>query len=97
MNVVKGTALFFWLATLLWGIASLLLYRSDAQHGPDIVGEEVAHFLIPIVVSLLMAMGMVFLPGESPLPFECPKFLPLVISFTAGGVSVGVYLSFIMR
>ncbi len=55
-NVRFGLAV-AWVGAVLWSVLSLALYRSSAGHGPDMVGEEVSQFLLPLVVATLLSLG----------------------------------------
>src|SRR6185503_19532178 len=90
-------ALILWMLLLGWGVASLLFYRSGANHGPDMVGDEVSRFLMPMLTSLGIAFGLRILPGPLPKPFGSRKYAPLLISALVGASAVAVYCAFVVR
>lgn len=90
---MKSIATWSWLLPLVLGVLSLLIYRSGATHGPDMVGDEVAHFLIPMLIALLLAIVVLFL--RDPLPIE--KYVPLLAVLSVAAISIGIYVKVIMR
>lgn len=47
-----------WAGAVLWSVLSLALFRSSAGHGPDMVGEEVSRFLLPLAVATVLSLGV---------------------------------------
>ncbi|MFO1095162.1 MAG: hypothetical protein U0992_17920 [Planctomycetaceae bacterium] len=90
---MKSIATWSWVLPLAMGVVSLLVYRSRATHGPDMVGDEVAHILIPMLIALLLAIVVLFL--RDPLPFE--KYVPLLAVLGTAAASTAVYVKVIMR
>ncbi|MEX2288242.1 MAG: hypothetical protein WD648_14200 [Planctomycetaceae bacterium] len=95
--MTRKRALLLWLIALGWGWASLLLYRSTSGHGPDMVADEVFAFMLPIVISLGIAIGLLFTQGPLPEPFQSRKYAPLLISIVIGAGAVAIYSALIVR
>jgi hypothetical protein len=96
-TIASAVGLAFWLASLVWGIVSLAFYRSSERHGPDMVGDEVSHFLVPIIVSLVIACAILVAPWDHPRPIQAHRYAPLAVSFLAGIVSVVAYWCCVLR
>jgi len=61
------------------------------------VGAEVSGFLLPIGMSLLIAIGLLIAPGSLPRPFQSRKYVPLLLSILVGASAVGIYSVFVVR
>ena len=81
-----------WTVLIIWSFASLAFYRSSAGHGPDMVGDEVFHFALPLVLALFVAIAACF---AQPL-FRLPKWLALVATITLAIIEVIVYSAFVV-
>jgi hypothetical protein len=65
---IKDVGVILWLGLVVWAILHLVFYRSSAPHGPDMVGEEVSGFLVPLLISLAPAIGLAAIRGPLPRP-----------------------------
>ena len=83
-----------WLATLAASVALLVFYRSDASHGPDMVGIELTTFGLPLIVAFGMSI-VVYRDGPPPSSLLF-RFAPLVTG-AVGIAEVYSYFAFFMR
>src|SRR5262245_16400304 len=47
-----------WAAAVGWSFLSLALFRSHERHGPDMVGAEIAGFVLPLLVALILSVAL---------------------------------------
>ena len=81
----------------LWSIASLTFYRSNAGHGPDMVGEEVFGFALPLLMALMVSVTHVFMEKLVMKGTTRQAILPLLAVLALAGVEIGVYCAIIVR
>jgi hypothetical protein len=53
-----------WCGAMVWSLVSLAVFRSSAGHGPDAVGQEVAGFVGPLLLALVLGGVMFYLDRE---------------------------------
>jgi hypothetical protein len=94
---IKRLAVVAWSGFVAWGILHLLLYRSGAAHGPDMVGEEVFGFLAPFAIALVIAIGLLLMQGPLPWPFGPRRYGPLLASIFIVFCSLLIYSRFILQ
>jgi hypothetical protein len=83
-----------WSVALAAGVLSLMFYRSPhTGHGPDMVGDEVSHFIFPMVLALFLSIMPLF--RDDPLPFK--KFVPPLAVVIVAISSLLIYGQAIMR
>ena len=82
-----------WALLILWSFASLFFYRSSAGHGPDMAGDEVFHFALPLVIALVVAIAACF----AQRPFRLPKWMALIATIVFAIIEVIVYSAFVVR
>lgn len=83
-----------WSVALALGVFSLLFYRSPySGHGPDMVGDEVSHFIAPMVLALFLTIMPLFL--DDPLPFK--RFVPPLAVVVVAISAIAIYVQAIMR
>lgn len=82
-----------WVLLSVWSLASLLFFRSSAGHGPDMVGEEVFGFALPLVIALIVAVGMLF---GTPV-FQLPTWSAIAATVTLAIIEVIIYSLFVVR
>jgi hypothetical protein len=94
---IKDVGVILWLGLVVWAILHLVFYRSSAPHGPDMVGEEVSGFLVPLLISLAPAIGLAAIRGPLPRPFGSRKYAPLLVSIVAAACSIVIYIGCVLR
>ncbi len=86
-----------WCVAMAWSVVSLVVFRSSAGHGPDMVGQEVAGFVWPLVVALVIGGVMFFVDrggdAQTLLWWGNAVWATLVV----GAVEVLVYCTVIVR
>jgi len=82
-----------WSALITWSFASLIFYRSPAGHGPDMVGDEVFCFALPLVIALVVAIATRISCSHD----RIPKWTLLLLTIVLAVIEIGVYCIFIVR
>ena len=83
-----------WVGAVLWNVLSLALFRSSEGHGPDMVGQEVSRFLLPLAIATLLSLG--FAAAQNPQS-SFPRFGLLAMTAAITFIEILVYLGAIMR
>ena len=81
-----------WLALATFSLATLILYRSSAGHGPDIVAQEVVAFFLPCLAALAASLVLPIVAPEYPNAWGYS-----IGTFLLGIFEVIVYTNLIMR
>jgi hypothetical protein len=81
----------------LWSILSLVLYRSNAGHGPDMVGEEVLRFVLPLLLAAVTSVVHLVMVRSAIKRMTLQAFLPLLAVVILAGVEIGIYSAYIVR
>jgi len=84
--------LVIWTGLVIWSLVSLFFYRSSAIHGPDVVGEEVFYFALPLVLALVVSIVASF---KQPL-LQLPKWAVLALTFALAILEVAIYSVFVI-
>lgn len=80
-----------------WSITSLVIFRSDARHGPDMVGEEVFRFAVPLVLALMASLCHLFVALRVMKQATTTALFPLFAVLVLAAIEVGVYSAVIVR
>ncbi|WP_417389466.1 hypothetical protein [Gimesia sp.] len=81
----------------VWSITSLVIYRSDAGHGPDIVGEEVSRFAVPLVLALMASFCHLVVALRVMKQAITTALFPLFAVLVLAAIEVGIYIAVIVR
>ena len=93
-KAMKQTAIIFTYLFLLWSFLSLLLFRSSADHGPDIVGQEVFNFTLPALLAVISAIVFaIVLKKPAAFSKRCAHSFVIMVAY---GVEVLVYSTLIV-
>lgn len=86
-----------WSIAIAWSLVSLIAYRSSEYHGPDMVGQEVSGFILPLLIAL--GIGIVVLFGSRTRDLHpTTRWASAPLATIAIGIcEVLVYCTFIMR
>ncbi len=86
-----------WAIAIIRSIVSLVAFRSSELHGPDSVGQEVAGFVLPLIVAFVIgvAIFVTFRDGNS--REMVPWVRALLATLVIGVCEVFIYCTFIMR
>ncbi len=82
-----------WTLLIVWSLISLVLFRSTAGHGPDVVGEEMSRFLVPLVAALAVATVYCFSTPRRRRSRWSPVFATVAIVVA----EIVVYCALVMR
>ena len=81
----------------LWSMASLAFYRSDAGHGPDMVGEEVLGFALPLLLALIVSVAYAIMGNLQMKSATRQAVLPVWTVLALAAVEIGIYSIIIVR
>lgn len=83
-----------WGLLVFCSIVSVLFYRAPEGHGPDMVGAEVFHFGVPLLLACLVSLIGFGLPHPTD---NAPKVAPFAATIVLAILEVFFYKSFTMR
>jgi hypothetical protein len=87
-----------WCISVVTSFGFLALYRSGERHGPDMVGEEVSAFSVPLLTSFLIAALLFFDPQCRSSKWQfLARLKYAVASLIVGIVEVAIYSIWIVR
>jgi len=87
-----------WVIGIVISVSVLAFYRSDAGHGPDMVGQEVAAFVCPLLFSLACIVFAVVLSTLARRSIEWRRvILGVIILIFLGIIEGAIYSLFVMR
>lgn len=82
---------------IAWSLGSLIVFRSAELHGPDMVGQEVSGFVVPLMIALVIAGVSFFVlrgsPSHKPTWWNNTPFATIVI----GAAEVFLYCTVVVR
>lgn len=81
----------------LWSIANLAFYRSNARHGPDMVGEEVFGFALPLMLALMVSVTHIVIAKLVMKGKTRQAILTLLAVLALAGIEIAVYSTIIVR
>lgn len=81
----------------LWSMASLAFYRSDAGHGPDMAGEEVFGFALPLLLALIVSVAHAIMGKLQMKSTTRQAILPVLAVLALATLEIGLYSVIIVR
>ena len=86
-----------WLVLHGWSLYSLVTFRSTQLHGPDMVGEEVSGFAVPLVVAFAASMILLVIHRRGTSTAERLLRATPCATLIIAGLQIVAYFWFVIR